>query len=262
VAAVLAGAMLTSLAVAGCSALKGPEVPLDASAGMFDRASIGYRVETARINTALRSPPSSEGQLVAYRPTHSAALPADSVASVQIKYPHPQKKAGYAQVVVRIDDAASAAGWTWKHWLAIAGGYTYVSEAQEVWTLDIPQRELSQIVNRLQTSGYFQQYETADAATFETELDGVAFNKSWRQLPELDALIVRVRTEGRLISSIKAPGAADLLQPPAASVVAYREMLAEDSGVAFASDQPAAAPLAAEGVMPRIVRLPAVDARY
>lgn len=258
--AVLTGTVVAGLATAGCSALK-PEIPLDASAGMFDRASIAYRVEAARINTA--RPAAREGQLVSYTTAPSAPLPANSVASVQVKYPHPDKKPGAAQVVVRIEDAAGTSAWSWKHWLAVASGHRYENRALETWTLDIPHNEVAQIVNGLQTAGYFQDYEkSADAARVETELDGVEMNKSWRQVPELDALIVRVRTEGRLIASLKAPGAYDPAQPPPASVVAYREMLADDAAVAFASDEPPAKPASPGGAVPSIVRLPAVDSRY
>ena len=256
--------LLAALAVAGCSALKSRDVPLDASSGLFDEASIRYRVESARINGALREP--REGQLVSYEEPLPGKLPANSTASLEIEYPHPEKKPGYGRVLVRIEGqprSESADPPAWKRWWSAAAsgvpGLKQWNSDKETWVLDLRQGEVSAVIQQLQASGYFDNYEKpAEAAEISTELDGTKLSKGWRQVPALDALIVRVRTEGRLISSTKAPGVGDPSQPPANSVVAYRQMLAEDAGVAVASDD---APQPAQpAFVPVIVRLPAVDA--
>jgi hypothetical protein len=132
------------------------------------------------------------------------------------------------------------------------------------------------IVSRLHTSGYFAGYEKAEGTEIETELDGSKVSKSWHQIPEMDALVVRVRTEGRLVSSTKAQvkkGAPAKDEKDKdekdkgmfASVALYRSFMAKDKktdngpeGFALATDL-YEAPYAAPPVHPlEIVRLPAV----
>jgi hypothetical protein len=123
--------------------------------------------------------------------------------------------------------------------------------------MDIPQEELCQIINDLHTSGYFTPREKAEGSQIEAQLDGVKSSKSWRQVSQLDALIVRVRTQGRLTSNPKgsAPSLFKGLATAPSSVLAYRELNKEE-GSAVASDR-SDSPLPQAGTF-QIVRLPAV----
>lgn len=256
----LVAVLVPAAAMAGCSGLRSKPL-LDSAAGMFDKAELSYRVETARVDPAA---PRVEGQLVSYQPDAGKPLPAGSVADVQIAFPHPQKREGYAQVTVRLFDAPSAGdtgrlGQWWKSslkWTGLSGE----GVPQETWVLDLPQNELAGIINDLHNSGFFTSYDKpTEGARIQTQLDGAKVNKTWRQVPQLDALIVRVRSQGRLLSSPKGE-ASNLFQGLAgrtpSSVAAYRK-LNEDEGLATVSDlgdTTIARPAAFQ-----VVRLPPVD---
>jgi hypothetical protein len=268
--ACLACATLTLVAMAGCSVFNTKGVPLDSSAGLFDKARLSYQVDTDRINTSAAT--GREGRLVSYHQGPAAHLPVNARASVDIRYPHPEKRAGMARVEVRIashggSKPADAAAWK-RWWLVTRDAVPGLKgdATTEIWTLDIPKSELATIVSRLNSSGYFAGYEKSEGTEIATELDGSKVAKSWHQLPELDTLIVRVRTEGRLVSSSKAPD-----KPQAkesfASVAFYRSLLAKEKkndstpeGYAVASDEhDDSRVVPAQHV--EIVRLPEVNGR-
>lgn len=255
----LVGLLALAAAIAGCSAFSSGKTRLDSSAGMFDKAEVSYRVDAARLNAA----PRPEGQLVSYQPQAVAALPAGSEAEVDIVYPHPEKREGHAQVTVRVfasknsGEEGRISKW-WKSGLKLSG-LSSTAAPLEVWTLDVPQNDVAGIINGLHNTGYFTSYEKpAEGAQVETVLDGAKVSKTWRQVPQLDALIVRVRTQGRLISSPKVetpiPSHGIAGKTPA-SVQAYRK-LQEEEGTAMVSDleqTPFPAPAAFQ-----VVRLPPV----
>jgi hypothetical protein len=258
------GIALLAAAVAGCAAIKGGKPRLDSAGGMFDKAQVSYRVEAARINQASPSR-GVEGQLVSYQSPVVGRLPAGAMADVQIEFPHPEKRDGYAQVTVRVEaphgqESAQGKWWTKViRWSPLKGRDATVVET---WVLDIPQNELSGIINDLHNSGYFTSYaKTAAGAQIQTQLDGAKVAKAWRQVPQLDALVVRVRTQGRLLSNPKGPASTlfkGLAGPAPSSVVAYRK-LEETDAVAIVSDLNAPALPTADAF--QVVRLPAVDAR-
>jgi hypothetical protein len=257
----LVAVLVAAAAFAGCSAFQGKPL-LDSAAGMFDKADVSYRVETARINQHSPQASRAEGQLVSYQSATERPLPPDALADVQIAFPHPQKREGYAQVTVRLFDASAAdtgrmSQW-WKSGLKLTG-LSGEGQPQETWMLDIPQNELAGIINDLHNSGFFTSYDKpAEGPQIQTKLDGAKVSKTWRQVPQLDALIVRVRSQGRLLSSPKGE-AGDLFQglagPTPSSVAVYRK-LNEDEGVAIASDADQS-PLTDPAAL-QVVRLPPV----
>jgi hypothetical protein len=250
---------------AGCAALKGSKPRLDSSAGMFDRAEVSYRVEASRINRLQPRASGVEGQLVSYQPPLDMRLPQNAFADVQIAFPHPDKREGYAQVTVRVvtppgQEPAEGGNW-WSKSVFNFSALKRKDAVLETWVLDLPQNELSAIINDLHNSGYFTRYDkTAAGAQIQTQLDGAKVSKTWRQVPQLDALVVRVRTQGRLLSNPKG-SASNLFQglagPAPSSVRVYRE-LHKDEAVAMASDRHDA-PLAAAPAF-QVVRLPPVGA--
>jgi hypothetical protein len=265
--AALAGALVSLAAVAGCSVFKSGNVPLDSSAGLFDKARLRYEVDTDRVNSTA-APRRGEGQLVSYQQQATPRLPVNARASVDIRYPHPNKREGMAQVQVRIKSHAgkkSAEAPAWKRWWLstrdVLPGWNDAGSANETWVLDIPKSELATIVSRLNTSGYFAGYEKSEGTEIVTELDGSKVAKSWHQVPEIDALVMRVRTEGRLVSSSGARNKPEAKEP-FASVAIYRSLLAKDKKIAPAEEGFAMATDEASPIRPvqhlEIVRLPAV----
>lgn len=253
---------LAVLAVAGCSAFKSKKPLLDSSAGMFDKAEVSYRVETARLNAPPRK--AAEGQLVSYQPALENRLPDGTTANVQIIYPHPEKREGYARVVVRFErtnDPADA-GRIRKWWQSTVSRWSDNDAECETWALDIPHNEFTKVVNDLHNTGFFTAYRTAAEGTqVQAKLDDAKLvSKSWRQVPQLDALIYRVRFEGKKIFGppVKIDEAVDPFvagQPTPNSVLAYRALEAQE-GVAVISDKEEVAQRPAPL---QIVRLPAVE---
>jgi hypothetical protein len=207
---------------------------------------VSYRVETAKLNAPPRKP--VEGQLVSYQPAVENRLPEDAVANVRIAYPHPEKRDGYAQVIVRFERSGKSAqsGRFAKWWHSAKSRWSSSEESCETWVLDIPHNELAKLVNDLHNNGFFAGYKTAAEGTqVQAKLnDAKVVSKTWRQVPQLDALIYRVRNEGRRISGppAKIDDAVDpfLVRatpgPTPNSVLAYRQ-LQPDEGYAFITDR-------------------------
>lgn len=256
----LVGLLALAAVMAGCSAFNRGQPRLDSSAGMFDKAEVSYRVDAARLNAT----PRPEGQLVSYQPDSAATLPAGTEAEVEIVFPHPEKREGYAQVTVRVfgnknhSQTGRISQW-WKSGWKLSG-FSASSAALEVWVLDVPQNDVAGIINGLHNTGYFTSYDKpADGVQIETVLDGAKVTKTWHQVPQLDALIVRVRTQGRLLSSPRSE-TPHLFQgisgKTPSSVQAYRK-LQDEEGAAMVSDleqTPFPAPPAFQ-----VVRLPPID---
>jgi hypothetical protein len=246
-------------ALTGCSLLQSDDVKLDASSGLYDEARIRYRVDTARLN-ASQAPRASGAQLVSYQ--QAGGWPAGWQAAIDIEYPHPQGRPGMALVTLRVEDRPSGkpavpsdAGSLWRQWWELTREELPVlaRKAQyEVWTLDLPRDELSEILDQLRSGGFFEEYAgQLEGSEVTTELDGAQLTRSWRQVPHLDALVERVRAQGKLASTNRRPEGSQ----PAASVLAYRQIAAEEEGFAVASDAEAAAP-GPSAAPPTIVRLP------
>lgn len=282
----LANALLVVLAMlAGCSALGGKKVASNGTPASFDKARLSYRIETDRLNGSRRKEAGSKLASFHQAPLHP--LPVGAYAMLEVYYPHPDRKAGLAQVRVRIENQQPKSGSKLLSWWSkakeelprLAGSAGW----QETWVVDIPQSELKQLVNALGEAGYFYAFAPPhDATLVETELDGTRLTKKWTQVPELDALVHRARTEGRLASSTKVAGTTPL-DDPAMSASAYRQLLAQEQGTAVATDLPpansgpadraaagpAAALVSADTTLapppvpglanPHIVRLPAVN---
>ncbi len=242
--------------------MKGSKPRLDSSAGMFKKAEVSYRVEAGKINQLPPRYGRTEGQLVSYQPPTAGRLPAGTVADVQIAFPHPEKREGYAQVIVRVEEPRGPSAEEIKWWKKAANWSPWKGKPAvlETWVLDIPQNELSGIINDLHNSGYFTSYDkTAAGAELVTQLDGAKVSKSWRHVPQLDELVVRVRTHGRLLSNPKGPASSlfkGLAGPAPSSVRAYRELNDEEGSVVVSDANGPPLPSAPAF---QIVRLPAVN---
>jgi hypothetical protein len=101
----------------------------------------------------------------------------------------------------------------------------------EAWSLDVPRSELENVIGRLSQTGYFRLAGNPNPGVNVTcRIDGRAMDKQWGHVPELDALMERVRNEGHLVSYVRPIN--EESHPPANA-----------RPVQFAADWPPAAPV-------------------
>jgi hypothetical protein len=248
----LALAVVGMLAATGCkSNLIYHGVQLDSRAGIFDTASISYEIDSSRLGEPLPVA-RIEGQLVSYDQQATAPLPGSAVGKLTIVYPHPDKKPGLAQA--RLEIKARTGGIAPKsnsppaqmiH--SVESGLKSLQpwprndEIEEVWLLDLPKAEVDALVHKLDDSGYFKGKGAGRAGIeIATVVDGAGKKRRWDQVPELDALMVQVRTTGRL-ESYRRPQQIIDHQPKReySSVAAYRRaMQANDPTQPAAANNP------------------------
>ncbi|MBS0210905.1 MAG: hypothetical protein JSS27_18330 [Planctomycetes bacterium] len=224
----LFGAMIL-VAAAGCRSPIGSKVPIDATAGMFDSAKIDYSVDVAQLGEPI-SVAHVEGRAVSYEAQPTVPMAGAAKGRLTIAYPHPQARPGYARCRVTLTSLPNASAVKSSAVERIAGMLPDVAAKRreqqmfEVWTLDIPKADFDQAVAMLGESGYFRSGASkGHGVKVATTIDGVDSERAWRQVPELDALMLRVRTEGRLEEyhrpvTMEQRGQADQF----ASVAAYR----------------------------------------
>jgi hypothetical protein len=252
----LAGALLLG-SMSGCQSLNPRSVQIDAASGRFQSAQLTYQVDTGRLSQPIQTA-RIEGQQVSYQQLPSSPLPDRSKARLSVQYPHPNGRAGFAlaEVIVEADGRAektsSGAGQsTFQRMVGsfkdamndILPGMTYDSGVREAWAMDVSKEQLDLLVGGLANSGYFQ-YGPAPTPGIEvfTRLDGKIIRKNWRQVPELDAFIERVRHEGKLVSYVRPAGSqgapADIAGGRNDSVAAYQQQLQRQQVLAAPPPQP------------------------
>ena len=220
------------LSSAGCSALPSRDAPIGAAATMYNRVELNYRAETSRINV-LAAAAHGDARLVSYQTAAPSYLPDGALATVRIRYPHPDKsKPGFAAIRVDLegspDGKVTAVEETslWKRWWQSTReempGLKGAGWVHETWTVDLPRDELDRLVAGLRRDDFFgERSASAPSSHLLAEVDGLSRRKDWNQLPELDAVLLRVRGEGKLTTSTgPAKGTAE--SPTAKS---YRDML-------------------------------------
>ena len=241
-AALLAAALLA--AGSGCESMRPQTVQIDAASGRFQSAQLTYALDTGRLSQPVQTA-RIEGQQVSYQQLPSTPLPDHSQARLLVQYPHPGNRAGYAlaEVIIesdhrsaKTDDGAGKSGF--QKFIGgltetlndILPGMTYNDGVREAWALDIPKEDLDQLVGHLAHSGYFQSGPApTPGVDVLTRLDGKIIRKPWRQVPELDAFIERVRHEGKLVSYVS-PRSGDSAPAEVAggrndSVAAYQQQV-------------------------------------
>ncbi|HXT57044.1 MAG TPA: hypothetical protein VN699_00345 [Pirellulales bacterium] len=250
-------AVVSLAGASGCQSLNPRSVQIDAASGRFQSAQLTYQVDTGRLSQPIQTA-RIEGQQVSYQQLPSSPLPDRSKARLSVQYPHPNGRAGFAlaEVIVEADGrpekTSSGAGQsTFQHIVGsfkdamndILPGMVYDSGVREAWALDVSKEQLDLLVGGLANSGYFQ-YGPAPTPGIEvfTRLDGKIIRKNWRQVPELDAFIERVRHEGKLVSYVRpasSQGApADIAGGRNDSVAAYQQQLQRQQALAAPPSQP------------------------
>ncbi|HUY87782.1 MAG TPA: hypothetical protein VMV10_03515 [Pirellulales bacterium] len=250
-AAALAAAAL------GCESMNPRTVQIDAASGRYHSAQLTYELDTGRLSQPVQTA-RIQAQQVSYQQLPSTPLPDRSLARLSVKYPHPQGKADFAlaEVVIvsdhpKVKSATSAGKSAFERFASsfaeamndILPGMTYGDGVREAWALDIPKEQLDDLVGHLANSGYFQ-YGPAPTPGVDvfTQLNGRTISKHWRQVPELDAFIERVRHEGSLVSynrpQTNESAPADAAGGRNDSVVAYQQQLQRQQAQAGPPPQP------------------------
>ena len=244
----LAG-VLGACLLAGCSSFPGHRVPRDASAGFYQSASLIYRLDAGKLQQPL-DVACVEGQNVSYEQVASSPLPNQSVGTLSLVYPHPAGRVGYAQAKFALESARakSTTSASWNPFQKTPpGGQPPTSfsgaqpEIHEVWVLDIPSGESDQYFKVLSTHNFFNTERPAagDATQLTVRINGGEVHKNWDQLPELNALVQRVRREGRLASYAHPDALTGSRSNTISSTRVYSELLAQ-SGTLPTGATPAA----------------------
>lgn len=201
---VLAG----SVALSGCAAIKRQTGRIGNKPLSVNDLRLTYRTETDRLNVVQSS---NQVLLATHQAPATNVLPACSIGIVNITYPHPKgsKEVAQVRVVFRASGAETAvlnrSIWTkifnTKEGMDIGKAG---DDVLEVWAMDIPKWHLERLVGRLKKTQFFRkQVTTLNPETFlAIDLEGeAAVGKNYRSVDELDALVMRIRREGRLVYS-------------------------------------------------------------
>lgn len=233
--------LLPALLASGCNLAEEMRRPrIDTAGGMYDRATIDYKLDASRLCEPMALA-RVEGQLVSYDHQPTAPEAGTAVATLKVIYPHPDGLADYAQAEVRIESRLSKAilkaaekepallGPKWK-----VAGLKADEIDYELWRFDLPKIELDRGIGSLTETGFFSIAPTGDTGVeVDVRMDNVHRKKGWKQVAGLDAIMLRVRKSGQLVSYRRTPSVAG--RPSFASVDAYRALVAGDK-------KPAAAP--------------------
>ena len=173
------------------------------TAKQFNQVSITYRTESDRVNLAAAGD-SGPTQMVSFRQPSPGMLPSVTTTTLEIRHPHPEGMPGYARarVVVRANATEESKGGS--IWGRLTGksndqdAESHKPQIIEAWLLDVPAWQVNGIMTKLQEQSFFRRAKVLGAETFlAVEADGAGFGKKYHSLPELDALILRARREGR-----------------------------------------------------------------
>lgn len=229
---------LVAASASGCIQFGG-SVPRDASAGLFEEAAISYRVDAGKEGLAMAAA-RIEGQLVSYDQVPSTPRSDHSVGRLTLQYPHPRGVDGMALARVEINSkwhttpdgevqTVDQSALSTRLTTALAEGKwpgkTTAGELHESWELDIPKAQLDRIVADLNGAGYFgKQRKSKSGIELAARIDGGQVTKAWEQVPELDLLMRRVRSEGQLIAYHRTPGVKKPGEHAFSSVAAYQAL--------------------------------------
>jgi len=173
------------------------------TAKQFDEVSITYRTESDRVNLAAAGY-SGPTQMVSFQQPSPGLLPNVTETTLQIQHPHPDGLPGYARAKVFVRPNGAEESEEGSFWSRLIGGSDDQDGANrnaqivEAWLLDIPAWQVNGIMTKLQEQNFFRRAKVLNAETFlAVKADGAGFGKKYRSVPELDALILRVRREGR-----------------------------------------------------------------
>lgn len=226
----------------GCIAInRPPAVPMDSAASLFEKAQITYKVDAGRQQAPV-SVARIEGQLVSYQQMPSGPLAGDTQGTLEIEYPHPRQRDGYAlaKVTIRTKFPAGPAGAEQSFSEKMVDGVRQTpvigkmvpgtSVVEEIWEYDVPRGQFDRAVSKMNTQRYFERHTKSEGQVeINARLDGNKVNKSWNRVDDLDQIMLDARAHGRLVSYKRSGSADQATYPPPESVAAYRAYAAQDA---------------------------------
>lgn len=209
--------VLIGLMLSGCCATWGTgdlsELAFDDAGAGYQRVAIRYRVDAQQRNLPVAFA-HVEGPAVTYESRPGTNGASHALGQLEIIYPHPSGRVGYCLARVTIGDAINGARATGDKSgltsLVSAGKNAETVSGHESWEMDITKAEMDRLIGRLREAQFFGPYEYSQSGVeLTTHLDGDKTTKSWNQVPEFDALVLRVRRDGLLVSYQREENIAD-----------------------------------------------------
>ena len=254
----LVAACLIFASTTGCSAMRiylGP----DFRTGSPQPEPIGvvYQLDAARLNETL-AVARIEGQAVSYDEVYGSPLSDRTVGTLSVIYPHSEASPEFARAEVRIDArptpelpqlgqrATELLPW-YRHGAASARDAS--DTAHEVWQLDVPRVELDQLLAHLATPRTVTAGGSNPGAQIKMSYNDQHYQTGCQPVPQLDALMQRVRREGRLVSYARPLTARAQHLEKTSAVLAYREM--HSHGASEPEDSYVAAPYQGQPLLAR-----------
>ncbi len=254
--------------VTGCAsalpAFPWRKMPLDVASGLYVDAALTYRLDAGKLGQPL-DVVRVEGQRISYEQVASSPLADESTGTLSVVYPHPSGNTGVALARFVLDSAPNGSKAPTSDWnpfssngadaaaprTTVAGGQPRI---HETWELDIAHPELDEIFKQITNIGFYQ-LERPGPARLTVKLDGVRQSKDWEQIPALNLLIQRIRSQGRLVAYARPTSAAGGSTGAISSTQAYRRLL-EDVGMPATSAPTVASAFALAPVGPEVVGIP------
>lgn len=185
-------AIAVGVAASGCSLMK----PQDAAISQGPRPlSIAYRTESDRLNLG-----ASTVQQASFM--QNGQLPGVTHCTLAVIAPHPngQPDAALATVSFRPAGGESVLGSSVLDRLVSRDDGGYQPPVLQTYSLDIPRWQAESVVAKLRSQNFFRNSRVLDPKAFLAVRTGdYSFGKNYKAVPELDALIMRVRQQGRAV---------------------------------------------------------------
>jgi len=196
-----------------------------------DSIHLRYRIDAGRRGVPLYLSRVA-GREVSYRHITSSPFRGRSLGVLEIRYPHPAGKDGHALATVALSQRQFSARpmssgplRTISRWLPAKGEQRLAAAAfHEIWALDIPRSELERMLESIEPRDAASSADEAGSIMLTVQRSGESFERTTSPLPQLDALMHQVRSEGQLISyqaPAATPGAFDTTPP---SLIAYARL--------------------------------------
>jgi hypothetical protein len=235
----LAVGMMLACGLSGCARFPfylGPDWRKPTPAA--DTAEIEYRLDASQLHAPV-AVARVEGQQVCYEEVASSLIPDRTVGTLKILYPCADAPVGFARAEVRmttdplpkmtqLDESKPQS----RGWLSRFGRPRDAESdaVKETWAFDLPKPELDRLLNRLATPGSVTIPKKGEpaAGNISTFFNDRRSAGSCQPIPELDALMRKVRNEGHLVEYSN-PASAHGKQTEPASLVAYRKAHEQDA---------------------------------
>ena len=204
----LGGLVLVAVSI-GCAALQMPTTELSATSLAAPPIAVIYRVAGQSSN------PSTDSAANPLRATKTRVL--------SLKFPHSKCKPGYGRVELVIEssrdmsDSGSSLSRRFSNTLEdLLPGVRMAEGIDAAWTMDIRHAEVTQVLREMEAQGFFVDSPSAqdERVVLVAEIDGQTTARRWRNVSELDRLILRVQENGKLIGHVGQPLDVEALLPP------------------------------------------------